>query len=89
MIKLTNVSFSFSNHPILDNVSLEIRPGEFVFVVGQTGSGKSTLLRLMYMDLVPTKGVVVVGKYHSHPALGSSTPPPVTRDRFPGLPPPG
>jgi cell division transport system ATP-binding protein len=65
MIKLTNVSFSFSNHPILDNVSLEIRPGEFVFVVGQTGSGKSTLLRLMYMDLIPTKGVVVVGKYHS------------------------
>jgi cell division transport system ATP-binding protein len=65
MIKLTNVSFSFGNHPILDNVSLEIRPGEFVFMVGQTGSGKSTLLRLMYMDLLPAKGVVVVGKYHS------------------------
>jgi cell division transport system ATP-binding protein len=74
MIKLTNVSFSFGNHSILDNVSLEIRPGEFVFVVGQTGSGKSTLLRLMYMDLLPSKGVVVVGKYHSGHIQASEVP---------------
>jgi cell division transport system ATP-binding protein len=65
MIKFTNVSFSYPTHPILDNVSFEIRPGDFVFLVGQTGAGKSTLLRLMYMDLRPTKGSVVVGKYHS------------------------
>jgi cell division transport system ATP-binding protein len=66
MIKFTNVSFGFPSHPVIENVSFEVKPGDFVFLVGQTGAGKSTLLRLMYMDLRPTKGSVVVGKYHSH-----------------------
>ncbi len=65
MIKFTNVSFSFPSHTVVDNVTFEIKPGEFVFLVGQTGAGKSTLLRLMYMDIRPTKGSVIVGKYHS------------------------
>ncbi len=65
MIKFTNVSFSFPSHTVIDNATFEIKPGEFVFLVGQTGAGKSTLLRLMYMDIRPTKGSVIVGKYHS------------------------
>lgn len=65
MIKFTNVSFGFDKHDLLDDVSFEIRPGEFVFLVGQTGSGKSTILRLMYMDIAPRKGMVIVGKFHS------------------------
>lgn len=65
MISLSNVTVTFNNHPVLDDVSLQIRPGEFLFLVGQTGSGKSTLLRLMYMDILPDKGVVTVGKYSS------------------------
>jgi cell division transport system ATP-binding protein len=65
MIKFTNVSFAFNGHPVLEDVSFEIKPGEFVFLVGETGSGKSTILRLIYMDLMPMKGVVVVGKFHS------------------------
>jgi cell division transport system ATP-binding protein len=65
MIKFTNVSFGFPNHPVLDNVSFEVRPGEFVFLVGQTGSGKSSILRLVYMDLLPQRGTIAVGKYSS------------------------
>jgi len=65
MIKFQNVSFSFPGHPVLNDCTFEIHPGEFLFLVGQTGCGKSTLLRLIYMDLQPTRGVVIVGKYHS------------------------
>jgi cell division transport system ATP-binding protein len=65
MISLSNITVVYNNHPVLDDVSLQIRPGEFLFLVGQTGSGKSTLIRLMYMDILPDKGTVAVGKYSS------------------------
>jgi cell division transport system ATP-binding protein len=74
MIKFSNVSFSFGGHSVLENVSFEIKPGDFVFLVGQTGSGKSTLLRLIYMDLMPDKGSVVVGKHHSAHVLRREKP---------------
>lgn len=65
MINLSEVSVAFNGNTVLDQVSLQVKPGEFAFLVGQTGCGKSTLLRLMYMDLKPSKGVVTVGKYMS------------------------
>jgi cell division transport system ATP-binding protein len=63
MISLSNVTVQFNGVTVLDDVSLQVRPGDFVFLVGQTGCGKSTILKLMYMDLVPTKGTVTVGPY--------------------------
>ena len=51
-----------------------IQPGEFVFLVGQTGSGKSTILKLMYMDILPTRGSVVVGKYSTRRIKSSEVP---------------
>ena len=66
MINLVNVSVSFNDRPVLDDVSLTVRPGEFVFLVGQTGSGKSTLLRLLYMDIPPSSGTVIVERYNSN-----------------------
>jgi cell division transport system ATP-binding protein len=65
MIRFSSVSFGFGTSPLLENVSFDVKPGEFVFLVGQTGAGKSTLLRLIYMDLMPSKGVVSVGKFSS------------------------
>jgi cell division transport system ATP-binding protein len=62
MITISDVTVRFGQHTILDQVSLQIRDGEFVFLVGTTGAGKTTLLRLMYMDLIPDKGVVQVGR---------------------------
>ena len=48
------------NRPALDNISADIYPGEFVFVVGHSGSGKSSLLRLITREQKATNGQVIV-----------------------------
>jgi cell division transport system ATP-binding protein len=63
MIKFSNVYVEFDSHVVLSNVSLTVKPGEFVFLVGQSGSGKTTLLRLIYMDILPTRGQVTIGRF--------------------------
>lgn len=59
-IELNNVSFRYSEDSplILDNLSLKIRPGQYVAIVGKTGCGKSTLMRLLLGFEAPQKGAV-------------------------------
>lgn len=63
MIRFDHVSVSFDHQPVLTDVVLEIQPGEFVSLVGETGVGKTTLLRLIYFDLLPEEGSVTVGEF--------------------------
>ena len=65
MIELFNVTVTIGNRKILDNFSLRIQKGEFVYVIGKTGSGKTTLLRTIYMDQLPSSGNILVDKFSS------------------------
>lgn len=61
MIYLENVSKSYKNgvHAI-NELTLDIQQGEFVYVIGPTGSGKSTLIKLLNSEVVPDKGTIKV-----------------------------
>lgn len=61
MIKLENVTKTYKTGVrAVNNMSVDIGPGEFVYVIGPTGAGKSTFIKLLYREEKATSGKVIV-----------------------------
>lgn len=62
MIKVQNVTMIYNGttKPALEDITVDITRGEFVFLVGPSGSGKSTFVRLLLREILPTKGDIFV-----------------------------
>ena len=58
MLKLNNVTITFENQNILENINLEVKKGEIISIIGPSGSGKSTLIRCMNHMVIPSTGYV-------------------------------
>jgi len=64
VLELKNASILQRDNLILSDVNLEIQPGQFIYLIGETGSGKSSLLKTLYGDLPLTKGTGTVAGYN-------------------------
>lgn len=76
MIEIQNVSklYDGSNALALEEMSLTVERGEFLFLVGHSGAGKSTLIKLMFREQLPTKGKIYfegknIASYKKHELL--------------------
>lgn len=59
-IRVNDLGFRFGNRRVLDSVSLHIKPGEMIGLVGETGSGKSTIVNLLCRFYDPSEGAILV-----------------------------
>jgi cell division transport system ATP-binding protein len=60
VVTLNNVTVSYEQRVVLDDITFRLENGEFIYLIGQTGAGKSSFLRLIYRDLLPDRGSVQV-----------------------------
>jgi cell division transport system ATP-binding protein len=56
ILSLQNVSINQENNRVLSNVNLEVKRGDFIYLIGKTGAGKSSLLKTLYGDLALLEG---------------------------------
>lgn len=62
-ISLSNVQIFHDKHLVLKDVNLDLKSGEFVYMIGKTGSGKSSLLKTLYADIPLKEGTGMVADF--------------------------
>jgi ABC-type Fe3+/spermidine/putrescine transport system ATPase subunit len=67
MLQVKNISFTYIENPVIENISFEIAKGQNVAIIGESGCGKSTLLKLLYGLYNLDNGELV---YDENPILG-------------------
>ena len=64
IVQLQDVAIFQDNNLVLDNVTLQAKKGEFVYIIGKTGSGKSSFMKTLYGDLPIRKGEAMVADFN-------------------------
>lgn len=64
IVSISNANIYQGSTLVLNNVNLEVGPGEFIYMIGKTGSGKSSLLKTMYGDIYLKEGNGVVAGFN-------------------------
>src|SRR3972149_1787685 len=57
-IEYKDITKTYGDEKVLDNISFDVEKGEFVFIVGPSGAGKTTLVRLLIREQDPTEGAI-------------------------------
>lgn len=60
VIEFQDVSVVYEGKLVLDRINFKLQNGEFVYIIGQTGAGKSSFLKLIYRDVLPHEGRILV-----------------------------
>ncbi len=60
VIEFQDVSVVYEGKLVLDRINFKLQNGEFVYIIGQTGAGKSSFLKLIYRDVLPHEGKILV-----------------------------
>lgn len=67
MLVVKNISFTYTDNPVIENISFEITKGQHIAIIGESGCGKSTLLKLLYGMYNLDQGEIF---YNNKPILG-------------------
>lgn len=63
ILEFKHISSAYASRNVLDDVNFSIDKGEFVYMIGKTGAGKSSILKMIYADLKPSGGELMVGDH--------------------------
>jgi zinc transport system ATP-binding protein len=74
-LKFSNLSFSYGDHVVLEDINLNIKDGDFIAILGHNGAGKSTLMKLALGLLQNQQGTIElfgknIGKFDDHSLIG-------------------